>query len=93
MGIAERKEREREEVKDLILNAAREIFLAEGYENTSMRKIASKIEYSPGIIYSTKDKNGSSWPSMTKPLSAKLRPLPFCAKTYLIRRAATGHRS
>ena len=26
MGIAERKEREREEVKDLILNAAREIF-------------------------------------------------------------------
>ncbi len=58
MGIAERKEREREEVKDLILNAAREIFLAEGYENTSIRKIASKIEYSPGIIYlHFKDKN------------------------------------
>ena len=58
MGIAERKEREREEVKDLILNAAREIFLAEGYENTSIRKIASKIEYSPGIIYlHYKDKN------------------------------------
>lgn len=51
MGIAERKEREREEVKDLILNAAREIFLAEGFENTSIRKIASRIEYSPGIIY------------------------------------------
>ena len=30
MGIAERKEREREEVKDLILNAAREIFVEEG---------------------------------------------------------------
>ena len=58
MGIAERKEREREEVKDLILNAAREIFLAEGYENTSIRKIASKIEYSPGVIYlHYKDKN------------------------------------
>lgn len=58
MGISERKEREREEVKDLILNAAREIFLAEGYENTSIRKIASKIEYSPGIIYHHfKDKN------------------------------------
>lgn len=58
MGIAERKEREREEVKDLILNAAREIFLAEGYENTSIRKIATKIEYSPGIIYHHfKDKN------------------------------------
>ena len=58
MGIAERKEREREEVKDLILNAAREIFLSEGYENTSIRKIATKIEYSPGIIYHHfKDKN------------------------------------
>jgi AcrR family transcriptional regulator len=58
MGIAERKEREREEVKDLILNAAREIFLTEGYENTSIRKIASKIEYSPGTIYLYyKDKN------------------------------------
>jgi len=58
MGIAERKEREREEVKDLILNAAREIFVEEGYENTSMRKIASKIEYSPGIIYlHFRDKN------------------------------------
>jgi AcrR family transcriptional regulator len=58
MGIAERKEREREEVKDLILSAAREIFLTEGYENTSIRKIATKIEYSPGIIYHHfKDKN------------------------------------
>lgn len=58
MGITERKEREREEVKDLILNAAREIFLEEGYENTSIRKIATKIEYSPGIIYHHfKDKN------------------------------------
>jgi AcrR family transcriptional regulator len=58
MGISERKEREREEVKDLILNAAREIFLTEGYENTSIRKIATKIEYSPGIIYHHfKDKN------------------------------------
>lgn len=58
MGIPERKERERVEVKDLILNAAREIFLSEGYENTSIRKIASRIEYSPGIIYNYfKDKN------------------------------------
>jgi AcrR family transcriptional regulator len=58
MGIAERKEREREEVKDLILSAAREIFLTEGYENTSIRKIATKIEYSPGTIYHHfKDKN------------------------------------
>lgn len=58
MGIVERKEREREEVKELILSSAREIFLKEGYENTSIRKIARKIEYSPGVIYNYfKDKN------------------------------------
>lgn len=51
MGINERKEREREEIRELILNAAREIFVEEGYEHTSMRKIAQKIEYSPGTIY------------------------------------------
>lgn len=58
MGISERKEREKEELRDLILNAAREIFVTHGYEATSIRKIADRIEYSPGIIYHYfKDKN------------------------------------
>ena len=34
-----------------ILDAARKIFLDKGYENTSMRNIASEINYSPGTIY------------------------------------------
>lgn len=51
MGIKERKEREREQVKEQILNAARELFFAFGYEATSIRSIAEKIEYSPGAIY------------------------------------------
>ena len=76
MGIAERKEREREEVKDLILNAAREIFLAEGYENTSMRKIASKIEYSPGIIYlHFRDKNELLLALHNKAFECKMKAL------------------
>jgi len=76
MGIAERKEREREEVKDLILNAAREIFLAEGYENTSMRKIASKIEYSPGIIYlHYRDKNELLLALHNKAFECKMKAL------------------
>jgi AcrR family transcriptional regulator len=74
-GIAERKE-EREEVKDLILNAAREIFVEEGYENTSMRKIASKIEYSPGIIYlHFRDKNELLLSLHNKALNARWRPV------------------
>jgi AcrR family transcriptional regulator len=52
MGIKERHTRERENVRSAILSAARTLFLAEGYANVSMRKIAEQIEYSPGAIYS-----------------------------------------
>ena len=52
MGIRERHSRERETVTRKILDAARTLFLSEGYANVSMRKIADQIEYSPGAIYS-----------------------------------------
>ena len=52
MGIKERQTREREAVRAAILEAARTLFLSEGYANVSMRKIAEQIEYSPGAIYS-----------------------------------------
>ena len=51
MGTKERKEREREERKELILNTAEEIIASEGIDKLSIRKIATKIEYSPAIIY------------------------------------------
>ncbi len=51
MGVLERKAREREELRQQILDAARELFVREGYESVSMRKIADKIEYSPASIY------------------------------------------
>ena len=35
-----------------ILDAARDLFVAEGYHNVSIRKIAERIEYSPAAIYS-----------------------------------------
>src|SRR3954470_6067499 len=52
MGIRERQERERESVRRSILEAARDLFVAEGYQNVSIRKIADRIEYSPAAIYS-----------------------------------------
>ena len=52
MGVKERHEREREAVARAILDAARELFVAEGYRNVSIRKIAERIEYSPAAIYS-----------------------------------------
>jgi AcrR family transcriptional regulator len=51
MGVKERRERERLETRERILDAARELFIAEGYDGVSMRKIADKIEYSPTAIY------------------------------------------
>jgi AcrR family transcriptional regulator len=51
LGPSERRQREREEIRGLILDAARELFVAEGYEAVTMRRIAERIEYSPTAIY------------------------------------------
>lgn len=51
MGVKERREREKSETRDKILDAARELFVTEGYEGVSMRRVADKIEYSPTAIY------------------------------------------
>jgi AcrR family transcriptional regulator len=51
MGTQERREREKQELRTKILDAARELFAAEGYDAVTMRKIAEKIEYSATAIY------------------------------------------
>jgi AcrR family transcriptional regulator len=51
MGPKQRREREKETLRQEILDAARDLFVKEGYENVSMRRIAEKIEYSPTTIY------------------------------------------
>ncbi|BDC49104.1 TetR family transcriptional regulator [Bryobacterales bacterium F-183] len=51
MGVAERRAREKEELRLEILQAARELFVKEGFANVSMRRIAERIEYSPTTIY------------------------------------------
>src|SRR3954468_17808265 len=51
MGIKERQERDRKAVRRSILDAARELFVAEGFQNVSIRKIAERIEYSPAALY------------------------------------------
>ena len=52
MGTKERQDRERQAVTASILTAARDLFVAEGYQSVSIRKIAERIEYSPAAIYS-----------------------------------------
>jgi AcrR family transcriptional regulator len=51
VGIEERRQRERDEVRERILDAARELFVECGYERVTMRKVAERIEYSPTTIY------------------------------------------
>src|SRR5262245_27427080 len=51
MGIPERRERERKELRRKILNAAREILVKRGYESMTMREIAKRIEYSATALY------------------------------------------
>ena len=51
MGVAERKERQKAELREQILAAAREIVARDGFAALTMRKIADAIEYSPGTLY------------------------------------------
>src|SRR5271166_6523815 len=51
MGVKERRARQKSNLRQKILAAAGELFVKEGYENVSMRRIAEKIEYSPTTIY------------------------------------------
>jgi AcrR family transcriptional regulator len=51
MGVRERRQREREELRRAILDTAREIATAEGWTAVTIRRVAEKIEYSPPVIY------------------------------------------
>lgn len=51
MGIKQRRERERQEVRQSILAAARQIAIEEGWQAVTTRKVADRIEYSQPTIY------------------------------------------
>ncbi|MEO8448650.1 MAG: TetR/AcrR family transcriptional regulator [Gemmatimonadota bacterium] len=51
MGIRERQEREKDATRRAILDAARALFVQEGFANISIRRIAERVEYSPAAIY------------------------------------------
>ena len=58
MGLKERKARDREEMRETILQSAHHLFVDKGFDDVSIRNIAEAIEYSPATIYLYfKDKN------------------------------------
>lgn len=44
-------EQQKDEIRENIINIARDLFVNEGYENTSMRKIAAQAGFAPTKIY------------------------------------------
>ena len=58
MGTTDRRERHRASLRQEILEAASRLFVEEGFQRVTMRRIAERIEYSPTTIYlHFKDKN------------------------------------
>jgi AcrR family transcriptional regulator len=51
MSITDRRAREKEELRQKILDTARDLFVVHGYDGVTLRKIADAIEYAPGTIY------------------------------------------
>ncbi len=51
MAISKRVKKEQERKRRFILDAAKRLFVLEGFENVSMRRIAAEADYSPAAIY------------------------------------------
>lgn len=51
MTLSKRRATYRESLRQEILDAARDLFVQQGYEATSVRRIAEKVGCSPGILY------------------------------------------
>src|SRR2546427_10653015 len=50
-AIRHRQDQEKQELRQAILTAAGELFLEQGYDRFSLRKVAERVGYSPTTIY------------------------------------------
>jgi AcrR family transcriptional regulator len=51
MGITERREREKEQRQNAIIDAAEKVFFSKGFENATMDEVAEQAELSKGTLY------------------------------------------
>lgn len=51
MGIAERKEREKQQRREEIVQAAEQVFFSKGFDRSTMDDVAEKAELSKGTLY------------------------------------------
>ncbi|GAC1510811.1 MAG: TetR/AcrR family transcriptional regulator [Chloroflexota bacterium] len=50
-GSRERRDQQKQELREAILTAAADLFLEQGYDRFSLRQVAERIGYSPTTIY------------------------------------------
>ena len=51
MSIKERRKREKEELRQQILDVAKEIAVNDGWQNVTIRKICDQIKYTAPVVY------------------------------------------
>ena len=51
MGVLERKEREKQQRREVIINAAEKVFFSQGFDRSTMDDIADRAELSKGTLY------------------------------------------
>jgi AcrR family transcriptional regulator len=51
MGVSERRQRDKENLRRRILEVSREIVIAEGFDALTIRRVADAVEYAPGTLY------------------------------------------
>lgn len=85
MSVQERKERERAERHRLIVESARELAEAEGWDAVTTRRLAERVEYSQPVLYSHFRGKGA--------IIDAVAVVGFAELGAELRRARTGHRS
>ena len=83
MGVRDRRARQKQLLRQQILDAARELLVREGYDSLSMRRVAERIDYSPTAIYlHFKDKQELVFSLCEETFAKLVRELETLARDY-----------
>jgi len=83
MGVHDRRARQKQLLRQEILDAARELLVRDGYDQLSMRRVAERIDYSPTAIYlHFKDKQELVFSLCEETFAKLVRELESLAREY-----------
>src|SRR5215831_9069826 len=83
MSVLARRARQKQLLRQQILDAARELLVRDGYDRLSMRRVADRIDYSPTAIYlHFKDKQELVFSLCEETFAKLVRELETLAREY-----------